>query len=81
MIGLPGAFKGTLAKYGHKSFCRQTLIGGNYGLLQNENGTIVPNPDFWAADLFNRLMTGHVINGNSIFLALSLSLFKQQRMT
>ena len=54
-----------MAKYGHKSFCRQTLIGGNYGLLQNENGTIVPNPDFWAADLFNRLMTGNVINGNS----------------
>ena len=70
MIGLRGSFKGTLAKYGHKSFCRQTLIGGNYGLLQNENGTIVPNPDFWAADLFNRLMVGHVINGNSIFLAL-----------
>ena len=55
--------KGTLAKYGHKAFCRQTLIGGNYGLLQNENGTITPNPDFWAADLFNRLMIGHVING------------------
>ena len=54
---------GTLSKYGHAAFCRQTLLGGNYGLLQNENGVIRPNPDFWAADLFNRLMVGDVLNG------------------
>ena len=53
-----------LYKYGHAAFCRQTLLGGNYGLLQNENGVIRPNPDFWAADLFNQLMIGDVLNGN-----------------
>ena len=52
-----------LKKYGHAAFCRQTLLGGNYGLLQNENGVIRPNPDFWAADLFNQLMIGDVLNG------------------
>ena len=54
---------GTLSVYGHKAFCRQTLLGGNYGLLQNENGTIRPNPDFWAATMFNSLMKGTIING------------------
>jgi len=52
---------GILANRGHKGFCRQTLIGGNYGLLQNENGTIVPNPDFWAAYMFNEFMIGDVL--------------------
>jgi len=56
---------GTFSLYGHKGFCRQTLLGGNYGLLQNENGNIRPNPDFWAALLFNSLMKGDIINGKT----------------
>ena len=54
---------GILSAAGHKSFCRQTLVGGNYGLLQNINGKMVPNPDFWGAKLFNDLLRGEVING------------------
>ena len=32
-----------------------------FRLLQNENGTIVPNPDFWAAYMFNEFMIGDVL--------------------
>ena len=56
---------GTLSVNGHKSFCRQTLLGGNYGLLQNENGTIRANPDFWGATMFNSLMKGGIINATT----------------
>ena len=56
---------GTLSVYGHKAFCRQTLLGGNYGLLQNENGKIRPNPDFWGAIMFNSLMKGAISNATS----------------
>ncbi|KAF3323363.1 heparanase-like protein 2 [Carex littledalei] len=31
--------------YGHSVFCRQALIGGNYGLL--DPTTFVPNPDYY----------------------------------
>lgn len=33
------------AKYDTKSYCRQTLIGGNYGLLNTT--TFEPNPDYY----------------------------------
>lgn len=36
---------GMAAKYRTKVYCRQSLIGGNYGLLST--GTFVPNPDFY----------------------------------
>lgn len=36
---------GQSAKYDTKVYCRQTLIGGNYGLLDTE--TFVPNPDYY----------------------------------
>ena len=39
---------GTFALHKYSSFCRQTLIGGNYGLLQNENGKYLLNPDYFA---------------------------------
>ncbi|GBG68394.1 hypothetical protein CBR_g2938 [Chara braunii] len=42
------------AANGHNAFCRQTLVGGNYGLL--EVGTFDPNPDYYAALLWRRLM-------------------------
>jgi heparanase 1 len=35
----------TLAKHGHKRFCRQTLLGGNYGLLNHTS--YEPNPVRW----------------------------------
>ena len=52
---------GIFAEKKHKSFCRQTLIGGNYGLLQLKDDQIQTNPDFWAAFLFSSLMKKHVI--------------------
>lgn len=42
------------AKYNTKVYCRQTLIGGNYGLLNRT--TFVPNPDYYSALLWHRLM-------------------------
>jgi hypothetical protein len=31
--------------YDTKTYCRQSLIGGNYGLLNTS--TFVPNPDYY----------------------------------
>jgi heparanase 1 len=42
------------ASYGTKVYCRQSFIGGNYGLLNTT--TFEPNPDFYSALLWNRLM-------------------------
>lgn len=50
----------TLARYGHQAFCRQTLIGGNYGLLNTT--TLEPNPDFYTALLWSRLMGEGVLD-------------------
>lgn len=45
---------GMAAKYNTKVYCRQTLIGGNYGLLNTS--TFVPNPDYYSALLWHKLM-------------------------
>ncbi|KAH9543039.1 hypothetical protein CY35_13G041100 [Sphagnum magellanicum] len=45
---------GMAASYGTKVYCRQSFIGGNYGLLNTT--TFEPNPDFYSALLWNRLM-------------------------
>jgi len=39
---------GMASKYNTKVFCRQTLIGGNYGLLDTQ--TFLPNPDYYRQD-------------------------------
>ena len=52
---------GIFAEKKHKAFCRQTLIGGNYGLLQLKGDNIETNPDFWVAFLFASLMKDLVI--------------------
>jgi len=44
----------TFAVYGHQKYCRQTLIGGNYGFLNTT--TLHPNPEFYNALLWKRLM-------------------------
>lgn len=36
---------GMAAKYNSKVYCRQSLIGGNYGLLDRD--TFLPNPDYY----------------------------------
>ncbi|CAK9148006.1 unnamed protein product [Ilex paraguariensis] len=45
---------GMAAKYNTKVYCRQTLIGGNYALLNKT--TFVPNPDYYSSLLWHRLM-------------------------
>ncbi|XP_038687778.1 heparanase-like protein 1 [Tripterygium wilfordii] len=50
---------GMASKYNTKVHCRQTLIGGNYGLLNKE--TFAPNPDYYSALLWHRLMGKRVL--------------------
>ncbi|CAI0394324.1 unnamed protein product [Linum tenue] len=45
---------GMASTFSHKAYCRQSLVGGNYGLL-NSN-TFTPNPDYYGALLWHRLM-------------------------
>ncbi|CAG5077150.1 Oidioi.mRNA.OKI2018_I69.PAR.g8640.t1.cds [Oikopleura dioica] len=55
---------GLFAEKKHKAFCRQTLIGGNYGLLQmlpDKKEKVKVNPDFWAGFLFASLMKEKVL--------------------
>lgn len=51
---------GMASKYNTKVYCRQTLIGGNYGLLDLE--TFIPNPDYYSALLWHRLMGKGVLS-------------------
>ena len=36
---------GMASSYDPKAYCRPTLVGGNYGLLNTS--TFVPNPDYY----------------------------------
>ncbi|KAM7269724.1 hypothetical protein ACFE04_025221 [Oxalis oulophora] len=51
---------GMASRYDTKVYCRQTLIGGNYGLLST--GTFVPNPDYYSALLWHRLVGKGVLS-------------------
>ncbi|KAJ1385867.1 Glycoside hydrolase, family 79 [Sesbania bispinosa] len=51
---------GMSATYGTKTYCRQSLIGGNYGLLNTS--TFLPNPDYYSALLWHRLMGRRVLS-------------------
>ncbi|CAL9049446.1 unnamed protein product [Musa banksii] len=53
---------GMVSRHHHKVFCRQTLIGGNYGLLDHD--TFVPNPDYYSALLWHRLMGTGVLEAS-----------------
>ncbi|KAL8254878.1 hypothetical protein R6Q59_033099 [Mikania micrantha] len=53
---------GMSAVYNTKTYCRQTLIGGNYGLLNTT--TFEPNPDYYSALLWHRLMGTTVLSTN-----------------
>ncbi|KAH6797280.1 glucuronidase 2 [Perilla frutescens var. hirtella] len=54
---------GMAAKYNTRVYCRQTLIGGFYGLLNKT--TFVPSPDYYSALLWHRLMGKGVLAVNS----------------
>lgn len=51
---------GMSASYDTKTYCRQSLIGGNYGLL--DTTTFEPNPDYYSALLWHRLMGRKVLS-------------------
>lgn len=51
---------GMSASYDTKTYCRQSLIGGNYGLLNTTN--FLPNPDYYSALLWHRLMGSGVLS-------------------
>ncbi|KAK4775742.1 hypothetical protein SAY87_023703 [Trapa incisa] len=53
---------GMSAKYSTKVYCRQSLIGGNYGLLNTT--TFVPNPDYYSALLWDQLMGKGVLSAD-----------------
>ena len=46
---------GMSATDGHSAMCRQCLVGGNYSLIDQNNGH-TPNPDYWSAWLHKQLM-------------------------
>ncbi|XVE91584.1 hypothetical protein REPUB_Repub01dG0022300 [Reevesia pubescens] len=50
---------GMTSTYNHKVFCRQAFIGGNYALLNTT--TFIPNPDYYGALLWHRLMGNNVL--------------------
>ncbi|KAB1216789.1 Heparanase-like protein 1 [Morella rubra] len=50
---------GMASKYNTTVYCRQSLIGGNYGLLNTT--TFVPRPDYFSALLWHRLMGKRVL--------------------
>ncbi|KAL6974052.1 heparanase [Sarracenia purpurea var. burkii] len=51
---------GMASTYDTKTYCRQSLIGGNYGLLNTT--TFTPNPDYYSALLWHRLMGRNVLS-------------------
>lgn len=54
---------GLFARAGFGVYCRQTLLGGNYGLL--DHVSLKPNPDFFNYLLFKRLMGPTVLDVQS----------------
>eukprot|EP01084_Bolivina_argentea_P141859 249260_1 len=55
---------GRLASLNHTGFCRQTLIGGAYGLLTRDG--YYPNPDYYTAKLFHDLAGDMVLKVTNI---------------
>ena len=51
---------GSLARLGHKVLARQALLGGDYELVDRD--TFLPNPVFWMAFLWPRLMSTRVLD-------------------
>ncbi|KAF1889608.1 hypothetical protein Lal_00024935 [Lupinus albus] len=51
---------GMASTFNHMVYCRQTLIGGNYALLNTTS--FIPNPDYYGALLWHRLMGSNVLS-------------------
>jgi len=58
---------GSFAATGHGAFCRQTLAGGYYGLLDTDaNGNVLgPNPDYYSMLLWSQLMGQTVLKATN----------------
>lgn len=56
---------GMTSTFDHKVYCRQALIGGNYGLLNTT--TFAPNPDYYGSALSTQL-TCSLVHPRNIFL-------------
>ncbi|MFT3839803.1 MAG: hypothetical protein QM723_22645 [Myxococcaceae bacterium] len=54
---------GRAAKQGHQVVVRDSLVGGDDGLL--DQSTLDPNPDYWATLLFKKLMNGKQVDASS----------------
>jgi heparanase 1 len=50
----------SFARHGHGKYCRQTLVGGNYGLLNTT--TLQPQPDYYSLLLWSRIMSPLVLD-------------------
>ncbi|KAK7265839.1 hypothetical protein RJT34_33463 [Clitoria ternatea] len=61
---------GIASRHNTKVYCRQTLIGGNYGLLNTT--TFTPNPDYYSALLWHQLMGKSVLAASSDVFSPSL---------
>ncbi|WOG87664.1 hypothetical protein DCAR_0206895 [Daucus carota subsp. sativus] len=61
-----GTNLGMASTFDHKVYCRQVLIGGNYGLLNTT--TFAHNPDYYGALLWHRLMGSRVLHDASPYL-------------
>ncbi len=61
---------GRLAKLGADMVFHQTLVGGNYGMLEPE--TFAPRPNYWVAYLWKRLVGATVLDAGSSELGLHL---------
>jgi glycosyl hydrolase family 79 len=57
---------GQLAQRGVQVFVRQTLSGSDYGLI--DEATLRPNPDYWAALLWHRLMGTRILRARTAHL-------------
>ncbi|XP_030468809.2 heparanase-like protein 3 [Syzygium oleosum] len=53
---------GIASTFDTKTYCRQSLIGGNYGLLNATSND--PNPDYYSALLWHRLMGRNVLGAS-----------------
>ncbi|XLS85052.1 hypothetical protein HN51_035218 [Arachis hypogaea] len=51
---------GMTSTFNHKVYCRQSLIGGDYALLNTTS--FIPNPDYYGALLWHRLMGTNVLS-------------------
>ncbi len=69
---------GRLAKNGASAVFHQTLVGGNYGLLDPE--TFAPRPNYWAALLWRRTVGTTVLDAGPVRPDLHLYASCQPRM-